>query len=81
MKPSPINLMGQDFTAQLPTLMQENLTMHTLLRRVLAEVPQIGNSSLASDIRAVTAAAKTRPHIPQAQIPNAKALSTTRLSR
>lgn len=69
MRASHVELMGPDFTAQLPTLMQENLAMHALLRRVLAEVPQIGNSALASEIRAVIAQTHTN------------APSTTRLSR
>lgn len=55
-----IDLLGRDFTAELPTLMQENLQMHCLLRRVLAELPQIGNSALAADIRAVVAASRNK---------------------
>ncbi len=61
MRTGHVDLMGPEFTARLPTLMAENLTMHTLLRRVLTEVPQIGNSDLASDIRAVIATASAIP--------------------
>lgn len=50
MKPSPTQMMGPDFAAQLPLLAVRQLIIEDLLRRVWQEMPELHDSDLGRDI-------------------------------
>ncbi|MFC3568382.1 hypothetical protein [Paracoccus simplex] len=54
------DILSRDFAGGMPVMMADYLRAAELLQRVLAEVPAIGNTPLAFDIRKLLAAT-TRP--------------------
>lgn len=51
----PVDLMPREFAGGMPVMMADYLRALDLCRRVLVEVPAIGNTPLAFEIRALLA--------------------------
>lgn len=52
----PVEMMPREFAGGMPVMMADYLRALDLCRRVLVEVPTIGNTPLASEIRDLLAA-------------------------
>ncbi|QFG35298.1 hypothetical protein BDE18_3353 [Paracoccus pantotrophus] len=57
----PVELMSRDFAGGMPEMMANYLRALALHKRVLAEVPAIGNMPLAFEIRDLLDAAERHP--------------------